>query len=155
MTSAAREQRARLVGASERDLGTERLHTLIEVAFLAAAADGELADAEIHHLAATLEDYLEAPLDSATLVKLFEHLSALRTQDGVDARLAAAAAALEPQSRRVAYRLACITTLCDLEVHDDELGFLGTVAQAFDIPLDEAQATFDELDDAVTALSTQ
>ena len=41
----------------------------------------------------------------------------------------------------------------DLQVHDDELGFLGQAATAFGIPLVEAQETFDELDEAITGLA--
>lgn len=128
-----------------------RLHAMIEVAFLAAAADGELADAEIHHLAANLQAWPGEALSPAFLVKLFDHLGAQRAAEGAEARLAAAAARLDDESRRIAYTLACVTTLCDLEVHDDELGFLSTIAGAFEIPEAEAQAIFDELDDTVTA----
>jgi hypothetical protein len=129
-----------------------RLHTLLEVAYLAATADGELADAEIHHLAANLQAWLQAELEPSFLVGLFEHLARQLAVDGFDARLAAAAASLDAESRRTAYRLACVTALCDLDVHDDELSFLGTIAHAFTIPQEEAQAIFDELDEAVTAL---
>jgi hypothetical protein len=130
-----------------------RLHTLVEVAFLAAAADGELADAEIDLLVANLEAWLGGELKPGVLVGLFDHLTTQLASEGAPARLAAAAANLDADGRRVAYKLACITSLCDLEVHDDELGFLGTIADAFGIPAEEAQATFDELDDVVTAMA--
>jgi len=138
----------------DHDPEAARLHTLLEVAFLAAAADGELAEAEVHHLVGNLQAWLGAELDPGFLVKLFDHLSEQRASEGSAARLAAAAASLDPEARRIAYKLACATTLCDQQVHDDELGFLGTIADAFDIPEAEAQATFDELDDAVTALAS-
>jgi len=132
---------------------TVRLHTLVEVAFLAAAADGELADAEIDLLVANLEAWLGGELAPGVLVGLFDHLTTQLANEGAPARLAAAAANLDGEGRRVAYKLACITSLCDLEVHDDELGFLGTIADAFEIPSDEAQATFDQLDDVVSAMA--
>jgi hypothetical protein len=133
----------------------ERLHTLVEVAFLAAAADGELAEEEIELLASNLQTWLGEKLEPSFLVNLFDHLVEQLAAEGLAARLEAAADALDDDDRRVAYTLACITTLCDLEVHDDELGFLGTIADAFGIPQPEAQATFDELDDVVSSLAAQ
>ena len=51
------------------------------------------------------------------------------------------------------YKVACVTALADHVVHDDELAFLGGIADAFGIPATEAQAMFDELDDAVSSLA--
>ncbi len=153
MNTARRDALANAVPDVEVDLESARLHTLLEVACLAAAADGELAEAEIHTLVGNLQAWLGEELDSEFVVKLFAHLAEQRGREGTGARLVAAAASLDAESRRIAYKLACITTLCDHEVHDDELGFLGTIADAFEIPEAEAQATFDELDDAVSALA--
>ncbi len=150
------QERRRVLGTSlppNLAADTSRLHTLVEVAFLAAAADGELADAEIQLLVANLEAWLGGALAPGVLVGLFDHLTSQLASEGAPARLAAAAANLDAEGRRIAYKLACITSLCDLEVHDDELGFLGTIADAFAIPSDEAQATFDELDDVVGAMA--
>ncbi len=161
MDENTRQERSRALGATlpadpapaaGSDPDAARLHTLLEVAFLAAAADGVLADAEIHNLAANLQDWLQAELEPEFLIKLFDHLATQLAAEGAPARLAAAAATLDPESRRYAYKLACITTLCDNEVHDDELGFLGTIADAFAIPGEEAQATFDQLDEVITSL---
>jgi len=132
------------------DMEAQRLHTLLEVAFLAAASDGELADAEIQTLAANLQEWLGEELKPAFLVELFDHLTDQLAAEGATARLAAAAKSLDQESRAIAYKLACITALCDMQVHDEELGFLGEIAGAFEIPLDEAQATFDALDELVT-----
>jgi hypothetical protein len=161
MESARRQERSRALGtalgdvahAADGDNDAARLHTLLEVAFLAAAADGELADAEIHTLVSNLQGWLGAELAPAFLVELFDHLAAQLAAEGAPARLAAAAAVLDMESRRIAYKLACVTTLCDQEVHDDELGFLGTIAGAFEISEEEAQATFDALDEIVTGLN--
>jgi len=149
------QDRSRILGEQLPDVGDDavRTHALAEVAFLAAAADGVLADEEIETLVANLEGWLGGALAPDVLVKLFEHLASQLAAEGVAARLAAAAAVLDDEGRRVAYKLACVTSLCDLEVHDDELGFLGTIADAFEIPQDEAQAVFDELDEIVTGMS--
>ena len=138
------------------DLGSTdepTLHAMLETAFLAAACDGELAEVEIDHLVANLQSWLSTEIQAAVLVDLFEHLADKLSNEGPGARLADAATRLTPDARRTAYRLACVTALCDLEVKDEELDFLGTIADAFAIPSDEAQATFDELDDAVSALA--
>jgi hypothetical protein len=131
-----------------------RLHTLLEVAFLAAAADGKLDDAEIHNLAANLEAWLNAEIEPGFLVELFDDLAGHLVEEGFPARLAHAAATLDEGSRHVAYKLACVTALVDLEVHDDELGVLGKIADAFGIPEAQAQAIFDELDETVGSIAT-
>jgi tellurite resistance protein len=128
-----------------------RLHALLEVAYLAASADDQLADQEIDHLVANLQSWLGAELEPAFLVELFEHLAKQLAADGFQGRLTATAAALDPDSRRVAYKLACVTALCDHEVHDDELKFLGGIADAFEIPAAEAQEICDALDEALTS----
>lgn len=133
------------------DPSAARLHALLEVAYLAASADDKLTDDEIDHLVANLQSWLNAKLEPAFLVELFQHLAAQLAADGFQGRLAATAAVLDPASRRLGYKLACVTALSDHEVHDDELAFLGGIADAFGIPADEAQAIFDALDDALTS----
>ena len=129
-----------------------RLHALLEVAYLAASADDKLAEQEIDHLVANVQAWLGGQLEPAMLVQLFEHLAQQLASDGFQGRLAACAKVLDGDWRRVAYKLACVTALADHEVHDDELKFLGGIADAFGIPADEAQQIFDALDEAVTAL---
>lgn len=138
------------------DLGSTdeaSLHAMLETAFLAAASDGELADVEIDHLVANLQAWLRTSIEATVLVDLFDHYGEKLAAEGGPARLADAAKRLDADARRTAYRLACVTAMCDLEVRDEELDFLGTIADAFEIPSEEAQATFDELDDAVMALA--
>ncbi len=155
MNATLAERRKVLGDALPDDLATEaaRLKTLVEVAFIAAAADGKLGDDEIRNLTANLMAWLHADLDDEFFVELFAELAGLLAEHGVAARLANAAALLDAESRRAAYTLACVTALCDLDVHDDELLVLGKIADAFEIPEAEAQATFDELEDTVAALA--
>jgi hypothetical protein len=131
-----------------------RLHTILEVAFIAAAADGKLADDEIRNLTANMQAWLEADLDADFFVATFAELAGLLAEEGMATRLAKAATALDADSRRAAYVLACVTVLCDLEVHDEELLVLGKIADAFEIPEAEAQATFDEIEDTVDAIAS-
>ena len=133
------------------DPDAARLHALLEVCYLAASADDVLTDQEIDHLVANLQSWLQAKLEPAFLVQLFEQLARQLAADGFQGRLKAAAAILDHDSRRIAYKLACVTALCDHDVHDDELKFLGGIADAFGIPAAEAQAIFDALDEAITA----
>jgi hypothetical protein len=134
---------------AEHEAEAIRLHTMLEVA---AAADGELADDEIHNLSANLQAWLQSDLSAEFLTDVFEDLADTLIEHGFEARLQVAAKALDAESRRVAYKLACVTVLCDLEVRDEELDVLGRIATAFEIPEAEGQATFDELDATVTAL---
>lgn len=130
-----------------------RLHTLLEVAFLAAAADGELAEAEIHNLAANLQAWMQAEIEPAFLFELFDDMATQLAREGFAHRITVAAELLDDESRVIAYKLACVTALVDLEIHDDELGVLGKIADAFGIPEAEAQATLDQLEDAVAAIA--
>ena len=134
------------------DPGAARLHAMLETAYLAAAADDTLSDDEIQLLVANVESWLGESLDSEFLVNLFEHLGEQLARDGYAARLAAVAGQLDRDSRLVAYKLACVTALCDHDVHDEELKFLGGIADAFGIPATEAQAIFDQLDEAITSM---
>ena len=72
-------------------------------------------------------------------------------EQGLEARLAWLAGQLDAQSRRVAYTLASAVVVCDAEVNDDELGVLGDIAGALEIPEDEAQATFDQVREGLEA----
>jgi tellurite resistance protein len=135
------------------DKQAAQLHAMLEVAYLAASADDKLDDAEIEVLVANLTSWLGNELDSTFLVELFEHLAQQLASEGFQARLAACAALLDDEARRVAYKVACVTALADHVVHDDELAFLGGIADAFGIPAAEAQAMFDALDEAVGSLA--
>src|SRR5687768_1079813 len=122
---------------SSSDPEAARLHALIEVAYLAASADDRLTDEEIELLVANLQLWLGEELDSAFLVTLFDHLGTQLANEGFQARVTAVAAQLDAEARLVAYKLACVTALCDHEVHDDELRFLEGIVNAFGIPNDE------------------
>ena len=143
---------ANVVDNTSDDPQAATLLALLEVAYLAASADDKLTDQEIDHLVANLQSWLDAKLEPAFLVQMFEHLAQQLATDGFQGRLKATAAILDPEARRVAYKLACVTALCDHDVADDELKFLGGIADAFGIPAAEAQGIFDSLDEALTAV---
>lgn len=157
MNEARRQARSKALApaaapALEGDLQSARLHALLEVAYLTASADDNLHEAEIEHLVANLQTWLQSKLEPAFLVELFDHLGKQLAAEGYQARLKAVAAVLDAPTRRLAYKLSCVTALCDHEVHDDELKILGGIADAFGIPADEAQGIFDELDATISSL---
>jgi len=126
-----------------------RLYAMLEVAFLAAAADGEINDAEADNLGATLSGWLGTELSEETVEHVIERFIASYDADGREARLAAIAGVLDDASRRLAYTLACLVVLCDLELHDHELDVLGVIATGLELTQDEAQATFEAIQDHV------
>ena len=157
MDEARRQARSKALASSlpsdlASDPQSERLHALIEVAYLTASADDHLHEKEIEHLVANLQTWLQAKLEPAFLLDLFSHLGQQLAAEGYQARLKAVAGVLDEPTRKMAYKLACLTALCDYEVHDDELKILGGIADAFGIPAADAQATFDELDEMITSL---
>jgi hypothetical protein len=157
METAQQQERSRALGSTlPAGLGSDpeaaRLHALLEVAYLAASADGKLADEEIQLLVANLQLWLGENLDAKFLLKLFDHLGEQLAVQGAQTRVDFLAAQLDADSRLVAYRLACVTALCDQELHDEELRFLEGIVHAFGIPNAEAQAIFDSLDEALSAM---
>lgn len=157
METAQQQERSRALGNTlpaglAKDPDAAHLHALLEVAYLAASADGKLADEEIQLLVVNLQSWLGEQLESAFLVKLFDHLGTQLATDGFQGRVTALAKQLDADSRLIAYRLACVTALVDQEVHDDELRVLEGIVDAFGIPNAEAQAIFDSLDEALSAM---
>jgi hypothetical protein len=126
-----------------------RLNAMLEIAFLAAAADGEINDAEADNLGAALAGWLGTELSEDAVEHVIERLIAVHAADGHEARLTAAAAALDPEDRMAAYTLACLVVQCDLELHDHELDALGTIATALELAQDEAQARFEQVQDHI------
>jgi hypothetical protein len=129
-----------------------RMNAVLEVAFLAAAADGEINDAEAENLGATLSGWLGTQLSEDVVEHVIEKFITTLEAEGRETRLAAVAKVLDPDARRVAYTLACLVVLCDLELHDHELDVLGVLATGLDIAQDEAQTRFDEIQGHIEAV---
>ena len=129
-----------------------RMNAMLEVAFLAAAADGEINDAEADNLGATLSSWLGTPLAEDVVEGIIERFIAALAADGRDQRLAVIAKVLDPEARATAYTLACLVAPCDLELHDQELDVLGAIATGLELDQAEAQARFDEIQDHVEAV---
>jgi uncharacterized membrane protein YebE (DUF533 family) len=129
-----------------------RLYNMLEVAFLAAAADGEINDAEADHIGGTLAGWLGTELSEDVVEGVIARFIASHTAEGTGERLVAIAAQLGPDDRRAAYTLACLVVLCDLELHDHELDILGVLASGLELTQEEAQARFEEVQDQVEAV---
>ena len=151
--SSAMREAAALIGhddlAPEQAAEVARLYAMLEVAFLAAAADGEINDAEADNLGGTLAGWLGTELSEDVTEGLIARFIAAHTAEGTGGRLVALAAQLSADDRRTAYSLACVVALCDLELHDDELDVLGVIATGLELGQEEAQARFEEIQDHV------
>ncbi len=126
-----------------------RLYAMLEVAFLAAAADGEINDAEADSLGATLGGWLGTQLSADVVEHIIEKFIAAHSADGRDGRLAAVAAQLGADDRLAAYTLACLVVLCDLELSEHELAVLGVIATGLELAQDLAQARFEQVKEHV------
>jgi hypothetical protein len=94
-----------------------RLYAMLEVAFLAAAADGEINDAEADSLGATLGGWLGTELSADVVEHVIEKfIAAHERRRPRRSRLAAVAGQLGADDRLAAYTLACLVVLCDLEL---------------------------------------
>jgi tellurite resistance protein len=126
-----------------------RLTAMLEVAFLAAAADGEISDQEADNLGSHLGAWLGTELPADTIEGIIEDFIVALDRDGRAARVAAIATTLDPESRRVAYGLACVVAMCDLELEHAELDVLGELATGLAIPQADAQAAFNQIKDHI------
>lgn len=127
-----------------------RLIAMLEIGFLAAAADGELADAELSNLAENFCAWLQMDSDEA-LSATFRMFTDGITEEGFEARLANAATALDDGARDAAFALACVISAADGAVEDDELGALGDIAAALGIAEEEAETRFNDILDQMEA----
>lgn len=128
-----------------------RLIAMLEIGFLAAAADGELADAELSNLAENFCAWLQMDLSDEALTATFQMFADGIDEEGFEARLANAAGALDDGARDAAFALACVISAADGAVEDDELGALGDIAAALGIAEEEAESRFNDILDQMEA----
>jgi tellurite resistance protein len=121
---------------------------LVEAAFLMAAADGRFGNAEQDEFAEALQFLSAGKLTLEQIDGILDELiDALRT-DGWDARIASVASQLaSPESRRNAYRMAAGISFSDGTIQDEEQRLFGLLADAFEIPTDEASTILREVRD--------
>jgi uncharacterized tellurite resistance protein B-like protein len=137
--------------ADEVAFGRHALATF-DAAFLMAAADGVLSDAELDELAELLAELTDHNATDDDLGRLLDTFANALEQLGMDERLASLAEALDtPDSRRIAFVVACGLSFLDGNVHEAEEALFAKLADALAIPQDEATQLLDEIERTISA----
>jgi hypothetical protein len=121
-------------------LSKDQAEALLEAAYLATAANGDLSDPEAESFRAIVPrvysmtgENAKAPSDRELRTLLDRFDANLRHADIPD-RLRALAKVLDrPDLRDLAYKLGFAISLCDLATDDDEADFLDALTDAFEI----------------------
>ena len=119
------------------------LDAVLEAAFLAAAADGELTDDEVEQLAASIDSVLETEATDEELGQLLDEYQSRCESEGFEARVAAVGQALRgSEAAGAAYVLASgIALLGDGETEDED-AVVGALGEALGLSADQ-MAQFD------------
>ena len=122
-----------------RDLNDEKIEALIEMMFLAAAADGELSDAEHKQFVTSAENLTSRLMTGDALEALLVRAKKDLDASGREARLAAVKARLpDASARKLALSLAIQITAADGVVRTSERELILDTAAALDIDGDTA-----------------
>jgi uncharacterized tellurite resistance protein B-like protein len=146
----------RLRNSAETWMGTDdpsvETGAMIETAFLMAAADGDLSDAEHEQLCATIAHITSGGATAEQIEGMVDQLVESLHADGWDTRIGSVAKSLaDPIARRNAYRLAAGVSFVDGEVQEAEARLFGLLAEAFQIPTEEASQILVEVRDELFA----
>jgi hypothetical protein len=132
--------------ADEERMGRHALATF-DAAFLMAASDGVIADEEVDELAELLSLMTEGAASDEDLGYLLENFAEALQQEGLEARLANIADALDTDdSRRLAFVTACGLAYLDGQVTEEEEELFNQLARALKIPSEEADALLVEIE---------
>lgn len=139
---------------------------ILEISYLAIAADRKLRDEEIdafRRVAARLRDLVGDPeagpaskrpltpvenyeITDQELADLLDHYAAGLARSDADARLRDISRALvRPEARAVAYKVAYALALCDLDTSDPEFEFDLQLIDSLDLSQEQADAFADEV----------
>jgi uncharacterized tellurite resistance protein B-like protein len=122
-----------------RDLNDEKIEALVEMMYLAAAADGELSDVEYAAFVKNAENLTSRLLTGEKLDALIARVKEDLESSSRDARLAAVKARLpDPNARRLALSLAIQITAADGIVRTSERELIMDTAAALEIDVDVA-----------------
>jgi len=122
-----------------RALGDAKVEALVEVMFLAAAADGEFSAIEHEHFLKSVESLTDGRFPVARLETLVSEAGVALEREGREARLASVKARLpEANARRVALSLAIQVTAADGIIRTSERELILETAEALDIDRDDA-----------------
>jgi hypothetical protein len=125
---------------------------VLEIAYLAIAADRRLHAEEIHGLTRVAEHLSGGPLAhgalDAMLARFGQQLDGTTCAD----RVRVVGEALKrPEPRAVAYKAAYGLSLCDLDTSDEEFEFDLDLIDALELSNEDAQRFADEVNDAFSA----
>ena len=122
-----------------RDLAHPKLEALVEMMFLAAAADGEFSDVEHEAFEKSVESLTDGRLDRTKTKALLAQAKKDLDAEGRDARLAAVKQRLpDAGARKVALSLAIQITAADGFIRTSERELIMDTAEALEIDRDEA-----------------
>lgn len=126
---------------------TDELLAIVEIMFLMAAVDGEVAEEEVDELRASLaalNDMKE--LDDVTLEKTLEDLSEKLEQQGWKTRLEKACARIKaPEARHFAFQLAAGVAFVDDFVAHAEAAAIDTLARTLELEPEDSQRLLREV----------
>jgi tellurite resistance protein len=126
----------------------EEAAAMVETAFLMAAADGEINTAEYEQLVGTIVIVTGDRVGSDRVRVVMSQLLEVLQIDGWEARVESVGRAIRsPEARRNAYRLAAGVSFVDGHIHPDEMNLFALLAEAFEIPIDEASQILREVRD--------
>ena len=125
----------------------EELLAIIEVMFLMAAVDGEIADDEIQELRASVAAIQDMQtVEGIELDAVMDELAKKLERDGWAARLEAAAAKIKaPDARPFAFQLAAGVAFVDDFVAHAEAAAIDSLARALDLETSESQRLLREV----------
>jgi uncharacterized tellurite resistance protein B-like protein len=136
-------------GDDDERAGRHALATF-DAAFLMAAADGVLEEAEIAELSEILSMMTDGAASDDELGYLLDNFAEALRQEGLDERLANIAEALDTEdSRRLAFVTACGIAFLDPPVTEEEQALFAKLANALHIPEDEANGLLNEIKHAL------
>jgi uncharacterized tellurite resistance protein B-like protein len=124
---------------SVQALGTDKLEALVEVMFLAAAADGEFSDVERQEFSKTLASLTDHRLAPERIAELLADAAKSLEAEGRGARLTRIKDRLpDLATRKVALSLAIQITAADSFIRTSERELIMETAEALEIPSDVA-----------------
>ncbi|HEY3668861.1 MAG TPA: TerB family tellurite resistance protein [Polyangiaceae bacterium] len=126
-------------GTDLQSLGDTKLEALVEVMFLAAAADDDFSDVEREHFVKSVESLTDGRLGQPKLEALVTEAAAALEREGREARLTSVKARLpDAASRKVALSLLIQVTAADGIIRTSERELILETAEALEIDRDEA-----------------
>lgn len=136
--------------------GERQAATLVEAAFLIAAADGQLQLEELGELATLVGGVLGGTVSPGDLATLLESFQDTLEKEGKAARITAiAASATELDEQREILRFASLVALCDNDLAPSELFVLHSLGRAFGMGADEVNGILRPLKDALGQASAE